>query len=657
MNDLFNNALNLFENGQLEKSQKICVEILKKNPEDFDTLYLLGIIYFKKNNYKNSNKLFEKAIKINFNNYEIHNYNAISLVKLKKYSLAIKSWENSIKIKPDFAEAYNNKGGCLIEIKQFEDALKNFETAIKIKPEFAEAYNNKGISLVKIKQFEKALKSFERAIIIKANFSEPYINIGNLFKDHLDRPEDAIKFYEKAIKLNPNSKNALSALIFTKLTLCEWKYYNDDLKKLKKKITNKENFSNAFNILAFYDSLEIQNDNLKMYIKDRFPNKKNFYPISQKYSNKKIRVAYYSADFRNHPVCNQLVNLIELHDKSRFEIIAMSLGEKNNDKMYNRISKVFDKFYHLKQKSDHEIIKLSRNLKIDIAVDLMGFTKNNRFEIFIERCAPIQINYLGYSGTSGSECIDYIIGDKTLIPKNNEEKYSEKIINLPGSFMINDLNKKISEKNFSKKEFYLPEKNFVFCCFNNFYKITPNIFDIWMRLLKKNKESVLWLPKGNPTIVKNLKNEIKTRNIDQERIIFASRMPELSDHLARLDLADLFLDTFPYNAHSTCGDALWSGLPIITKIGNSFSGRVAASMLNAIGLPELITKTENEYEELALYLSKNKNHLKKIKNKLKKNRFESSLFDTKSYVKNIENAYIKIYNRYIKNLLPENIEL
>jgi len=229
--------------------------------------------------------------------------------------------------------------------------------------------------LLKIKKYEIALKSFETSIKIKPNFSEPYINIGNLFKDHLDKPEDAIKFYEKGIELNPNSKNALSALIFTKLTLCEWKSYHSDLEKLKKKILNKENFSNAFNILAFYDSLELQNKNLEMYIKDRFPNKKVFKTIVGKYSNKKIRIAYYSADFRNHAVSYQLANLIELHDRSKFEIIGMSLGKKNNDDMRNRIAKSFDEFHDLEMKSDEEIIKFSRHLKIDIAIDLMGFTK------------------------------------------------------------------------------------------------------------------------------------------------------------------------------------------------------------------------------------------------------------------------------------------
>ena len=657
MNDIFNNALDSFKNGQLEKSKNICIEILKKNPKDFNTLHLLGIIYFQKENYTSSNKIFEKAIEVDFNNEDIHNYNAISLVKLKNFASAINSWDNAIKVKPKFAEAYNNKGGCLIEIKQFQNALKSLESAIKIKPEFAEAHNNKGIALIKIKEYENAKKSFEEALKNKPNFPEPYINMGNLLKDHLYRPKDAIKFYEKGIELNCNSKNALSALIFTKLSLCEWKKHNADLEDLKKKIVNKENFSNAFYMLAFYDSLELQNQNLEMYIKDRFPNKKNFEPIIDKYSNKKIRIAYYSADFRNHPVCYQLINLIELHDKSKFEIIGMSFEKKNNDEMYSRIVKAFDEFHHLELKSDKNIVELSRKLKIDIAVDLMGFTKNNRFEVFIERCAPIQINFLGYSGTTGANCIDYIVGDKNLISKNNQKQYSEKIINLPGSFMINDSNKKISDKNFSKKELFLPEKSFVFYCFNNFYKITPNVFDIWMRILKKNKKSVLWLSEGNSTVVKNLKKEAESRSVEQNRIIFSKKMPLLSDHLARHNLADLFLDTFPYNAHSTCSDALWSGLPIITKAGTSFSGRVAASMLHAIGLPELITKTENEYEELALYLSCNKDKIRKIKNKLKTNRLKNPLFDTNAYVKNIEKAYIKIHKRNIKNLLPENIEV
>ena len=325
--------------------------------------------------------------------------------------------------------------------------------------------------------------------------------------------------------------------------------------------------------------------------------------------------------------------------------------------MRKRVSSAFDQFINVNSKSDKEIAGLSRDLKIDIAVDLMGFTKNHRFGIFIERCAPIQVNYLGYAATTGSDSIDYIIGDKVLIPKENQKDYSEKVIYLPDSFMVNDFTKKISDKIFTKEELGLPIKSFVFCSFNNYYKITPKIFDVWMRLLKQVEGSVLWLTEGNLTGIKNLQKEANERGIDSERLIFAKRTKLLADHLARHKAADLFIDTIPYNGHATASDALWSGLPVLTRIGKSFSSRVSASLLNALGLSELITYTEKEYEDLAIELAKNPNKLKEIKNKLEKNKISKPLFNTKIFANNIESAYVKIYDRYLKNLPVDNIEI
>ena len=307
-------------------------------------------------------------------------------------------------------------------------------------------------------------------------------------------------------------------------------------------------------------------------------------------------------------------------------------GPDKKDEMFKRSLKAFHHFYDVNSKTDKEIAQLSRDLNIDIAIDLMGFTEKNRFGIFVEKCAPIQVNYLGYPGTSGSECINYIIADKTLIPKENQKDYSEKIVYLPDTYQANDPTKKISDKIFTKEELSLPKKSFVFCCFNKNQKITPNVFDSWMRILKKVNNSVLWLLDENEIFSNALKKEAEKRNVSSERIIFAKRLI-LQEHLARHKVANLFLDTFPYGAHTTCSDALWAGLPVLTRIGQSFASRVSASLLNAIDLPELIANTEKEYENLAIELAINPNKLKKIKDKLKKNRLTKPLFDVKLYTK------------------------
>jgi predicted O-linked N-acetylglucosamine transferase (SPINDLY family) len=351
-----------------------------------------------------------------------------------------------------------------------------------------------------------------------------------------------------------------------------------------------------------------------------------------------------------------LANLYELHDKNKFEVIGISFGPDKNDEMRKRVSSAFDEFYDVRLKTEDEIVNFSRELKIDIAIDLMCFTKYHKFGIFVKRCAPIQVNYLGYPGTSGTNYLDYIIADKILIPKESQKYYSEKIAYLPDTYQANDSTKKISDKIFTREELGLPKDGFVFCCFNNDYKITPQVFDVWMRLLKKVENSVLWILSEDVNTSKNLKNEATIRGVDFNRIVFAKRI-KMNEHLARQKVADLFIDTFPYTGHTTTSDALWVGLPVLTRIGKSFASRVSASLLNAMGLSVLVTSSEKEYEDLAIELATNSPKLKEIKNKLKNNRNTKPLFNTQNFARNIEKAYTLMYERYLKKLPIKNIEI
>ena len=400
----------------------------------------------------------------------------------------------------------------------------------------------------------------------------------------------------------------------------------------------------------------MQKKNAENYVKNEYSLSSNLEPIIKRPSNKKIRIGYYSADFNNHPTSFLMVQLLELHDRSNFEIFCFSLANRKDDEMRKRVSNSCDKFLDVSLKSDEEIARISRDLNIDIACDVMGFTKGNKFQIFAEKCAPIQVSYLAFPGTTGANFIDYIIADKTVISQELKKYYSEKIIFLPDTYQVNDSAKKISDKVFTREEMGLPNDSFVFCCFNKNYKILPRVFDIWMNLLKKVKGSVLWLLVENSKARENLKKEATKRNIDENRIIFAKIMP-LNDHLARHRCADLFIDTFPYTAHTTCSDALWAGLPVVTRIGRSFASRVSASLLNAIDLPELITHSEEEFENLALDFANNKNKLNQVKVKLEKNKISNSLFNTKLYTKNIESSYKIIYDRYLKDLPVEDVEI
>jgi protein O-GlcNAc transferase len=376
--------------------------------------------------------------------------------------------------------------------------------------------------------------------------------------------------------------------------------------------------------------------------------------IGERYQHKKIRIAYLSADFHDHATAHLMAGLFDAHDRKLFEITAFSFGPDKKDKMRERLMAAFDDFIDIRSIDDNHVARMIREREIDIAIDLKGFTKDARVDIFAMRPAPIQVNFIGYPGTMGADFIDYIISDRVIIPPEMEQLYSEKVVCLPDTYQPNDDKREISQKPLLKAELGLPEKAFVFCCFNNNYKITPDIFNIWMKLLLHVEGSVLWLLDGGATVASNLRAEAKKRGVSADRIIFAPKM-KLEDHLVRHQCADLFLDTMPYNAHTTASDALWAGLPILTCLGQTFASRVAGSLLTAAGMPELITHSLDEYEKMALRLAREPQTLAAIKAKLSKNRDTCALFDTKRYTRNLEAAYIKMWEIAQRGGKPEVI--
>ena len=616
----FKDAVDFFNGNEIEKAQSVCTEIIRKQPDHFDCLRLLNMIYYINKDFTKALKFINKAIRINPNYAEAYNEKGNALSELKQLNAAIKNYDRAIEINPNYDNAFYNRGFVLQELLKLDDAVKSYDAVIKINPNYVQAYNNRGTALRELKKYDTALES-----------------------------------YKKAFEIKPDLDFLLGQLIHTANRICNWNSFNKNVKILKDKILNKKNVTFPFLTLSLYDSPILQKISAETFVSEKFQ-KKILGTITKIKSVKKIRIGYYSADFRNHAMSFLLANLYELHDKSKFELIAFSFGPEKKDEMYYRISAAFDQFINVRLKSDDDVIKLSRELKIDIAVDLMAFTQYHRFGIFTKRCAPIQVNYLGYPGTSGAKCFDYIIADKTIIPEKNQKYYSEKIVYMPDTYQVNDSTKKISDKVFTREELGLPKEGFVFCCFNQSSKLNPEIFDIWMNLLKSINNSGLWILPQNKTAAKNLQKEAALRNVNPKRIIFAQRM-KMSDHLARHKAADLFIDTFPYTAHTTASDALWAGLPVLTRIGESFASRVAASLLNAIELPELVTYTKKEYENKAIELANNPNTLKEIKNKLNKNRHTKPLFNTKLFTNNLEMAYLKIYEKYVNNKKPDNIEI
>jgi predicted O-linked N-acetylglucosamine transferase (SPINDLY family) len=440
------------------------------------------------------------------------------------------------------------------------------------------------------------------------------------------------------------------------MKICSWSGLTESLEDISKKVVANEKVIKPFPLLALNDDSLFHKKSSEIYIQSIYPFNPVLGPILKRPESPKIRVGYFSADFHNHATGYLMAELFELHDKSQFELVGFSFGPIVNDEMRQRLEKSFDQFIESDRNFDIEVAKLSRDLKIDIAVDLKGFTQDARTGIFAHRAAPIQVNYLGYPGTLGADYIDYIIADKTLISPELQSCYSEKVIYLPDSYQVNDRKRLISEREFTRQELGLPESSFVFCCFNNNFKILPATFEGWMRILRAVEGSVLWLLQDNSWALKNLKKEAEKQGVAPDRLVFAERLP-LPEHLARHRQADLFLDTFPCNAHTTTSDALWVGLPVLTLMGESFGSRVAASLLNAVGLPELITSTQEEYEALAIELALNPLKLADAKLKLANNRLTAPLFDTPLFAKSLEAAYIKMYEQYQADLEPEHISI
>ena len=595
---------------------------------------------------------YDKAISLNPDYADAYNNRGIALLELKHLEDALVSYDKAISLNPDFADAYNNRGIALEELKRLEDALVSYDKAISLNPDFADAYNNSGIALLELKHLEDALVNYDKAISLNPDFADAYNNRG-IALSNIKRLEDALVSYDRALQLKPDIDYLLGNMMHAKMHLCDWRNFHSISIQLSEGIIKRERLINPFITLALIDNPELQKQSSDTFISDKHLIR-NVLPKILKYpKHQKIRIGYFSADFHNHATMHLMVELFEHHDKSKFELVAFSFGPDVQDEWRKRAVSSFDQFKDVRNKSDIEVVTLARELMIDIAVDLKGFTQDSRLNIFAHRAAPIQVNYLGYPGTIGAAFMDYIIADSILIPEDKRKYYSEKIAYLPDSYQANIKKRQLSEKALTRKEVGLPKDAFVFCSFNNNYKITPSTFDSWMRILKSVEGSVLWLFKSNDTAVKNLKKEAESRGVDSERLFFASFIP-VEEHLRRIQLADLFLDTHPYNAHTTASDALRIGLPIVTLMGESFASRVAASLLNVVDLPELITATQEDYESLAISLANNPTEIQKIKNKLEANLPNSDLYNIQKFTSNIEAAYQSMYQRYQNDSPPDH---
>lgn len=571
----------------------------------------------------------------------------------KNFEDAEQSFLQSLKNFPNRLSTLTNLVTTQINLNKLSEAKINIEAIFKNHPDDAKNYMNLGNLCLKEYNYILAIENYDEAIRKNEQYAEAYYNRGLAFKK-IKSHDQALNSLQEAYRLNSNYDYLAGLILNAKMQVCNWEMYDTEIGRITEKIKIGKKVSTSFPALLFSDSPYLQKRISEIWVNSQYPINSCLGNLAGYEKKEKIRIGYYSSDFYNHATSFLMAGMFELHDKSKFEIIAFSFGEIIKDNMHERLLLAFDDLIDINNLNDKEAANLSRTLKIDIAVDLKGHTNNERFGIFSYRAAPIQVSFIGYPGTTGAKYIDYLIADSIVIPEQLQKFYSEKIVYMPDSYQVNDNQRRVSNTNITKDNCGLPYGHFVFCCFNNNFKITPKIFDSWARILNSVPKGILWLLEDNVTAADNLRKEALLRGIDPAKLFFAKRI-NLEEHLARHSVADLFLDTLPCNAHTTASDALWSGLPVITCKGESFASRVAASLLNALDLPELITSSLTEYEALAIELATDTVKLKEIKEKLIRGKLTTALFDTPRYTKHIESAFIQMYERYHNDLPQDNI--
>ena len=612
-----------------------------------------GNVFYELKRHDEAFAAYDKAlaIKPDLQNAWLGRGNAF--YELKRHDEALAAYGKALAIKPDLDNAWLGRGNVFTQLKRYDEAFAAYDKALALKPDLAEAWLGRGNAFYELKRYDEALAAYEKALAIKLDFAVAWLGRANIFIA-LRRHDDAFAAYDKALAFEPDLAGVEGARLHSKMHLCNWESFESDCDHLIGLVRNNKQYTNPFAFLGINSSAEDQYNCARLWVCKQHPPGNQPLWKGEIYRHDNIRIGYVSADFHEHATAHLMAGVIEHHDKSKFDVTAISIGPNDNSPMRRRLEGSFEKFVDARMLNDAEVAKQIRAAEIDILVDLKGFTQDARTSIFARRSAPIQVNYLGYPGTAGASYIDYIVVDSVIIPLSQQSSYAEKLVYLPDSYQANDSKRPVSERIFTREECGLPDGNFVFCCFNDSYKIVPAVFDCWMRILAKVPGSVLWLLENNATAAMNLKREAELRGVSAERLVFAKRM-SLHDHLARHRLANLFLDTLPYNAHTTASDALWAGLPLLTRLGETFAGRVAASLLNAIGLPELITKTPEEYERMAIDLAMHPEKLAAIKRKLASNRLTTPLFDTKLFTRHIEAAYNAMYERYQIGLAPDHI--
>ena len=631
----------------------------------------------------------DKVIALNPNIPEVWGNRAAALVALKQAEQALQSYDRAVALRPTYTQAWKDRASVLrvlgrplpalecfekilaldannadalrgaadtlLFLKRSRDAVDNYGRYLALKPDDGEAWAHHGIALIEIERYADGLAAFDTAVALNAANADAWNHRGNVLFQ-LKRYDEAATSYERALALAPDLPYVEGYLAQSRRRCCDWSRIEEDRTRIAAGLRAGRPVIDPFGNLIVSASPGDQLTCARIAAVESMPPDAPRLWQGERYTHDRIRVAYLSADFRPHPVAFLIAGVFEHHDKKRFETVGISFGPPSDSDIRKRMSGAFEQFLDVRNESDFDVASRLRRMEIDIAVDLTGFCEHGRTEILAFRPAPVQVNYLGFPGTSGADFIDYIIADRTIIPPDRTQFFSEQVVYLPDTYQANDDKRPIAARTPTRRQAGLPDEGTVFCAFNNAYKITPPLFEIWMGLLRDVEGSVLWLLADNPAAISNLAREARAHGVAPGRLIFAPRV-QPDEHLARFGLADLFLDTLPYNAHTTASDALWTGVPVVTCMGEAFAGRVAASLLKAAGLPELVADSLEGYRARALELGRDRKALKGLKERLTLARSTSPLFDTARFTRHLEAAYAEMWRRRQQGEAPGNFTI
>ncbi len=676
----------LHQEGRLVEAGVRYEEALRREPLHARALHNLGLISFQTHQPERAVALISEALRIEPQWAIAHNHRGNALLALQRHAAAIADYDAAIALRTDYAEAHYNRGSALLDVGRCEEAVASFDAAVARQAGYFEAYYNRGLALAALQRYTAAIVSYDAAIALEPGIpvlhasrglacflsgdpgsavssydaalaldpqdAQSLYQRGNALRA-LGRFEAAIESYDRALALDPDSKFLYGLRLHTKMQICDWREFEGERVELARRIERGQSAAPPFLVSTLIDSADLQRRAAQTWCREVCPPIDDLPAIAVWPRRGRIHVGYFSADFREHAVSHLMAGVIETHDRARFMVTGFSFGPDTGDEFRRRLTQGFDRFIDVREMSDRDIALLARSLEVDIAVDLGGFTEGCRTHIFARRAAPLQVSYIGYLGTMAATYMDYLIADATLIPADHRRYYAEKIIQLP-SYQANDTARRMSSREFTRSELGLPRTGFVFCCFNANHKITPDTFSSWLRILRAVPDSALFLYAENAAAADNLRREAARHGIRAERLVFGGRLPG-PEYLSRYRAADLFLDTWPYNAGTTASDALWTGLPVLTRVGEAFASRMAASLLTAVGLPELITATQAQYETLAIDLASNPQRFADLRRRLAINRQTTRLFDTRSFTRSLESAYSQIHERHLAGLPPDHL--